>query len=68
MSGDYDAMQVCRSGHVITDSYHEFPGYRKSACTECGAETIHECEACGEEIQGRLKDVMPVGGEKEPPK
>lgn len=47
-----DAMQVCRNGHYITDRYHSYPEYRENYCSDCGAETIKECQQCEEEIPG----------------
>lgn len=49
---NYDVMQVCRNGHRITDSFHEFPAERQNACAKCGGETIHECEECNTPIRG----------------
>jgi len=47
-----DVMQVCKSGHFITDTYLEHPHFRKDRCPECGKETIIACPECGEKIPG----------------
>ncbi|MCH8519583.1 MAG: DUF2321 domain-containing protein [Nanoarchaeota archaeon] len=49
----YDVMQVCKNGHQITDSYNEYPKYRKDFCSECGEETIFKCPNCNSDIKGR---------------
>jgi hypothetical protein len=49
----HDAMQVCLNGHFITDSYYDHPDFRKRFCTSCGAETIHKCPNCAQDIKGR---------------
>ena len=53
--GSCDAMQVCLNGHVITDSYYDYPDSRKPRCPECGAETIFVCQSCQKEIRGRAR-------------
>ena len=56
--GRYDAMQVCLSGHIITDRYYQYPERRQSSCEQCGASTIHQCPECGSDIRGALMDSM----------
>jgi hypothetical protein len=53
-----DVMQVCRSGHVITDLVHTCPERGLSHCDRCGAETLDHCQTCGQEILG----AVPVPG------
>lgn len=53
---NYDTMQVCLNGHYITDRYYDSPHRRQSHCNKCGAETIKECQNCGEEIDGDRLD------------
>jgi hypothetical protein len=48
----YEVAQVCLNGHVITDTYNSSLELRKNFCPKCGAQTIHECPHCGENIQG----------------
>lgn len=50
--GQQDAQQVCLNGHQITDSYHRSREFRQRHCSQCGAETIHQCQSCGIEIRG----------------
>jgi hypothetical protein len=50
--GQQDAQQVCLNGHQITDSYHRSPNFRMKHCSQCGAETIHQCQCCHTEIRG----------------
>ncbi len=55
MPGTYDTMQVCLSGHRITDSYYDYPQFRANACSNCGEKTVISCESCGEEIRGSYR-------------
>lgn len=48
----YDNMQVCKSGHIITDSAKTNPEDLKDRCTKCGTETFLKCPGCQEEIPG----------------
>jgi hypothetical protein len=58
-----DVMQVCLGGHVITDVLASHPEQGTRHCERCGAETIHRCPTCGEEIPGAapLPGLMPIG-------
>lgn len=62
--GTYDVMQVCENGHKTTHSYNSHPEHRQSSCSECGADTIHECPECGTPIRGkyRVEGVVSPGG------
>ena len=43
--GSYrDTMQVCLSGHVITDRFNTSTQFRKNFFTECGEKTITKCQ------------------------
>ncbi len=53
--GDHDIAQICANGHVITEAFNEYPGFRKSFCPECGAPTITSCQSCKTPIQGRYR-------------
>jgi|GEM_PF-2337661 len=53
---NYDTLQVCLNGHYITDRYYDSPHRRQDHCNECGAETIIECQNCGEEMDGDMLD------------
>jgi len=68
--GTYDVMQVCENGHKITHSYREHPEHRQSACDQCGADTIHQCQnpECEEPIRGkyRVEGVISPGGPDPP--
>jgi len=54
--GSYDIQQVCLNGHQITDSYNQFPQFRKNFCDKCGERTIHQCPACSHPIKGFYQD------------
>jgi hypothetical protein len=58
-----DVMQVCLSGHVITDVLASHPEQGSSHCDRCGAPTLSRCPTCGEEIPGAapLAGLMPIG-------
>jgi REase_DpnII-MboI/Uncharacterized protein conserved in bacteria (DUF2321) len=65
-----DVMQVCLNGHVINDSYHQYPQCNKNFCNNCGAKTIISCPNCSNPIPGDMQDtgVVFVGGfRKYPP-
>ncbi len=47
-----DQMQVCMSGHVITDQLKRSSQFGKRCCGKCGAKTINMCPECGYEIPG----------------
>lgn len=68
--GYYDTQQVCLNGHQMTDSYHRSPEFRRPFCDKCGAETIHQCPNCGNEIQGDYHSdgIMFIGGTTPVPK
>ena len=50
--GYYDVQQVCLNGHQITDRYNSSPQFRRKFCSDCGAETIHQCPECMTSIPG----------------
>jgi hypothetical protein len=58
-----DMMQVCLSGHVITDVLASHPEQGSSHCDRCGSPTLSRCPTCGEEIPGAapLAGLMPIG-------
>src|SRR5882672_4531511 len=61
--------QVCRNGHLVLGSLHEFPQFRKSFCEDCGAPAIDHCQTCCWPIAGiGPYDWMGGGGPYRPPK
>ena len=52
----YDTKQVCLNGHHITDRFYDSPHRRQDHCDKRGAETIIECQNCGEEMEGDRLD------------
>jgi hypothetical protein len=63
-----DAMQVCRSGHVITDLAHTYPERRLTHCDRCGAATVDRCATCGSQLPGavHVPGLSPVGVRRPP--
>ena len=63
-----DVMQVCRTGHVITDLFHTFPERALSHCDRCGAATLTRCLTCGQELPGSVyvAEAFPIGESKPP--
>ena len=63
-----DVMQVCRTGHVITDLFHTFPDRALSHCDRCGATTMTRCQTCGQELPGSVyvAESFPIGESKPP--
>lgn len=51
--GVYEVGQICLNGHVITGYYNSQPESRKAFCDQCGERTIHSCQSCGQDIQGK---------------
>lgn len=63
-----DVMQVCLSGHVITDRLRTFPEQGLPRCDRCGAATIDRCLTCGRELPGGLSvpGLEPIGALRAP--
>jgi len=61
----YDTAQICRNGHIITTTAASSPEFRQKFCSECGAETIMNCDSCGAPIKG-FYHVPGVIGFREP--
>lgn len=61
--GWYDVAQICIKGHVINDSFKQFPEHNKKFCNKCGSSTITKCQKCKAEIQGAFheEDTYDVG-------
>lgn len=55
--GYYHTAQICLNGHVITDSYDQYPEHGKSFCDTCGEKTITQCLHCGSNIHGDYEEV-----------
>jgi hypothetical protein len=64
-----DVMQVCLSGHVITDRLRGRPEHALSRCDRCGAPTLHACPTCGRELPGAraVPGLEPIGKLRAPP-
>jgi hypothetical protein len=65
--GYYDVAQICMRGHVVNDSFKEFPEHNKRYCDRCGSPTINRCQKCNSEIQGRFYEEDVFGGTYEAP-
>jgi hypothetical protein len=63
-----DVMQVCTSGHVITDLLHGCPERGLAHCDRCGAPTIDHCQTCGQMIPGavHVPGLVPAGSPSPP--
>ncbi len=48
----YDVMQVCTNGHMITSTLGSHPENGMSYCDKCGAQTISTCPECNTNIKG----------------
>ena len=76
---NYDVMQVCLNGHIITDYYYLKTHLRKEYCPKCGAKTIPSnvsipslitvpkmCEHCGKPFPWtKEKEEVAKNGEKQ---
>jgi len=51
-AGTHDTAQVCGKGHLVNDAMRSSPAYNAKFCAKCGTETISECPACHQPIQG----------------
>jgi hypothetical protein len=63
-----DVMQVCESGHVITDLLLTHPELGLTHCDRCGAATLAHCLTCGAPLPGAIPvpGLEPIG-ERQPP-
>lgn len=50
--GKYLTAVICKNGHIITPALELHPEKDTKYCTECGEETIKNCENCNEAIRG----------------
>ncbi|MDR7856097.1 DUF2321 domain-containing protein [Tissierella sp.] len=50
--GYYDIALICKNGHVINDSFKEYPELNTKFCKECGSITIYSCQKCNTPIRG----------------
>jgi hypothetical protein len=48
----HDAALICLNGHWISGSFHGMPQFNQKHCDTCGAETIHACRKCNQDIRG----------------
>ncbi|MGL5651236.1 MAG: DUF2321 domain-containing protein [Paraclostridium sp.] len=67
---DYqDTALICKNGHVINDSMNEYPNNNEKFCTRCGAEAIHKCDKCNDNIRGNYHydEVVNFTSMEEPP-
>lgn len=62
MSGYYDVAQICLSGHVVNESYREYPQHNQEHCDKCGELTIVKCQSCQTEIRGYYHTPHVIGG------
>lgn len=63
-----DVMQVCRNGHVITDTLRSCPGDSVAYCPRCGEHTLNGCPGCGEPLPGAVREPgLPPLGVRQPP-
>jgi hypothetical protein len=61
--------QICRNGHLVLSSLHDFPQFRKTFCEDCGAATIEQCQTCSWPITGLgPHSWMGGGGAYKPPR
>jgi len=65
---EYDVMQVCRNGHVITDLLNSCPERGLLHCERCGAPTLDHCLTCGQKIRGAIyvPGLIPAGSSSPP--
>jgi hypothetical protein len=65
---EYDVMQVCRNGHVITDLLTSCPERGLLHCERCGAPTLDHCLTCGRKIRGAIyvPGLVPAGSSPPP--
>lgn len=55
--GTYDTAQVCKNGHGINASFHDYPDLNLDFCKDCGEKTIIKCDNCDAEIQGTIREI-----------
>lgn len=57
LMGFYHVAQICLNGHVITDTYDQYPEFRQNFCDKCSAKTITKCPSCNSNIRGDYDDI-----------
>ena len=50
--GYYDIALICKNGHIVNDSFQEYPELNTKFCKECGSATINSCQKCNTPIKG----------------
>lgn len=50
--GIYHVAQICRNGHMITDSVDKYREHSQPFCSKCGSATITACPSCNVSIRG----------------
>lgn len=50
--GVYKTALICLNGHMVNDAMEDYPEQNEKFCSDCGAETIHQCRNCGTNIKG----------------
>jgi len=58
--GAYDTAQVCKNGHGVNSSFHDYPEFNANFCKDCGEETIIKCDSCDTEIPGRVREIISI--------
>jgi hypothetical protein len=64
--GYYHTALICKNGHVISDSIDSSPEFYEKYCSNCGAESIRQCERCNTAIRGdyEVEGVLDLTGRR----
>lgn len=54
----YDTAQICINGHIINESFNDYPEFNETFCSKCGGKTITTCQSCNSVIRGAYRGGM----------
>lgn len=53
--GAYRVVQICLNGHIVNDSFEDYPDFNEDYCSKCGQKTIVTCPHCETPIRGNYR-------------
>jgi hypothetical protein len=61
-SNDFEVMQICENGHVVTMTAQGQPDQKVEFCSVCGARALTACPACQASISYKLQPLQRLTG------
>jgi hypothetical protein len=59
---DFEVMQICENGHIVTATALATPSEKKEYCSTCGAKALTACPACQEQIRYKAQALQRLSG------